>query len=99
LLEERRARQEAEHTLLLLQKEKQATKEATQKADQAQQQLNELLAALRKVVIAPERPENVRSLENLVRGARVTPNAQRGGAPAKSEGRSAKSSHPAPPQM
>jgi hypothetical protein len=72
LLEERRARENAENTLLGLQRERILREEATKQSEATQKQLNDLLVALRAVVVNPENPTCVRKLQGIIQG-RDTP--------------------------
>jgi hypothetical protein len=72
LLEERKARENAENTLLGLQRERILREEAAKQSECTQKQLNDLLTALKAVVVDPDNPACVRKLQGIIQG-RDTP--------------------------
>lgn len=68
LVKERQAREQAENTLLALQRERIAREEATKQSQVAQRQLTDVLSALRTVVLSPDEPANVRKLQKILQG-------------------------------
>ena len=73
LLQERKAREEAESTLITLQRERASREEATRKAEHTKQQLDDVMLALRQVVSAPDDPRNVSKLHSLLQGRPPSP--------------------------
>lgn len=77
LLAERRAREEAENTLLSIQREKylEGGKSGIHRAAgggaDPQQQLSDIMGALQRLLAQPNDPNNVRKLQAIVRGAPV----------------------------
>ena len=98
LLEERRARENAENTLLGLQRERILREEAAKQSEATQKQLNDLLTALRAVVVDPENPTCVRKLQNIIQG-KDTPLPSRQATPAGSQQPRAAQSIPQPPPV
>lgn len=68
LLAERKAREQAEETLVALQRERIARDEATHRSEAAQQQLGDVMSALRTAVSNPSDPTTLRKLQAILRG-------------------------------
>lgn len=68
LIAERRAREDAENTMLALQRERIAREEAVRRSESSEKQLADILHAVRTVVAAPENPGNIRKLQTLLKG-------------------------------
>lgn len=75
LLEERRAREEAENTMLALQRERIAKDEATRKFEATERQLAAVMEAVKGVVSNPENPGNIRKLKTILTGVSDTSQA------------------------
>jgi hypothetical protein len=71
LLEERRAREQAELTLLRMQKDKLERDSKLDKGAQAQKQLSDIMGALQKVLAEPNDTGSITKLRSIVRGAPV----------------------------
>ena len=72
LLEERRAREQAEDTLLALQRERVGRESERQKSEQTQKQLSDVMSALSKVINNPSDPIGRRRLQAILQGHHVT---------------------------
>jgi hypothetical protein len=68
LSQERKAREQAESTLLMLERERKAKEEAQRRSDAAQKQLSEVMLALQDLVGHPTDAVNIRKLQSIVRG-------------------------------
>jgi hypothetical protein len=81
LLEERRAREQAELTLLKMQKQKLERDDKLDKGAAAQRQLAEVMGALQTVLAEPHDAGGIAKLRNIVRGApvRSAPRSSGGG--------------------
>lgn len=69
LARERQAREEAEGTLLALQKERQAKDLALRQSQSAHRQLNDVMSALQKILVDPQDTSAIRRLQAVVRGS------------------------------
>ena len=100
LVSERRAREQAENTLLAMQQEKMAQSAQSQRPEAGQEQLGQIMTALQRVLSAPADPAGIQQLQSLVRGAPVrtaaTPPASRGAATPASQGKPPRAPVPAP---
>lgn len=79
LLEERRAREQAELTLLTMQREKLEREDKLDKGAHAQKQLSEVMSALQRVLAEPHDAGGITRLRNIVRGAPPKSLGPRGG--------------------
>ncbi len=72
LLAERRAREEAEETLISLQRERIGREAERQKSEQAQKQLSDVMNALTRVVSNPSDPVYRKKLQAILQGQKVS---------------------------
>lgn len=85
LLEERRAREQAELTLLQMKKSDLERHESVRRGEHAQKQLTEVMGALQRVLAEPHDAGGIKKLQGIVRGAPVrsvnTPSERSGSQP------------------
>lgn len=86
LLEERGARENAENTMLQLQRERIVRDEASRRQAALEKQLEKVMTAVKSVVSDPENPSNVRKLKAVLTGGSASSTPSERGA-VNSEGR------------
>jgi hypothetical protein len=69
LLRERQAREEAESTLLAMQREKVSKEDANRQSQRAQRQLGDVMSALQTILVDPTDARAIRRLQSVVRGS------------------------------